>query len=126
MVNVTPYLHTSTSTAPACAPKKAMIHLPRLKHTDKNAFFLIAGPCAIEGEDIAMEIAERAAARVTRRTVALGEAFDRYWGRNTLSAFEPIQATTAPRGPPPCLAPDRPPLPRTRPHPAPRHPPSTP
>lgn len=36
-----------------------MIHLPRLKHTDKNAFFLIAGPCAIEGEDIAMEIAER-------------------------------------------------------------------
>lgn len=59
MVHVTPYLHTSTSIAPACAPKKAMIHLPRLKHTDKNAFFLIAGPCAIEGEDIAMEIAER-------------------------------------------------------------------
>lgn len=36
-----------------------MIQLPKLKHTDKNAFFLIAGPCAIEGEDIAMEIAER-------------------------------------------------------------------
>ena len=38
-----------------------MIDLPKLKHTDKNAFFLIAGPCAIEGEDIAMEIAERVA-----------------------------------------------------------------
>lgn len=36
-----------------------MIQLPKLKHTDKDAFFLIAGPCAIEGEDIAMEIAER-------------------------------------------------------------------
>lgn len=33
--------------------------LPTLKHTDKNSFFLIAGPCAIEEEDIAMEIAER-------------------------------------------------------------------
>lgn len=33
--------------------------LPAIKHTDKNSFFLIAGPCAIEGEDIAMEIAER-------------------------------------------------------------------
>jgi len=36
-----------------------MIRLPKLKHTDGNSFFLIAGPCAIEGEDIAMEIAER-------------------------------------------------------------------
>ncbi|MGB1971073.1 MAG: 3-deoxy-8-phosphooctulonate synthase [Flavobacteriaceae bacterium] len=32
--------------------------LPQLAHTDKNNFFLIAGPCAIEGEDMAMEIAE--------------------------------------------------------------------
>lgn len=35
--------------------------LPAIKHTDKNSFFLLAGPCAIEGEDIAMEIAERVA-----------------------------------------------------------------
>lgn len=35
--------------------------LPKIKHTDKDSFFLIAGPCAIEGEDIAMEIAERVA-----------------------------------------------------------------
>jgi len=34
-------------------------YLPKLKHTDTNNFFLIAGPCAIEGDAIAMEIAER-------------------------------------------------------------------
>lgn len=31
----------------------------KLKHTDSNNFFLIAGPCAIEGEDMAMRIAEK-------------------------------------------------------------------
>lgn len=36
-----------------------MIQLPKLRHTDTDNFFLIAGPCAIEGEEIAMEIAER-------------------------------------------------------------------
>lgn len=35
--------------------------LPTIKHTDKDSFFLIAGPCAIEGEEVAMEIAERVA-----------------------------------------------------------------
>lgn len=34
-------------------------HLPRLRHTDSGNFFLIAGPCAIEGRDLALEIAER-------------------------------------------------------------------
>lgn len=34
--------------------------IPKLKHTDnKNTFFLMAGPCAIEGEDMAFEIAEK-------------------------------------------------------------------
>lgn len=33
--------------------------IPKLKHTESEQFFLIAGPCAIEGETIAMEIAER-------------------------------------------------------------------
>jgi 2-dehydro-3-deoxyphosphooctonate aldolase (KDO 8-P synthase) len=36
-----------------------MITIPNLKHTDSNNFFLIAGPCAIEGRDTAMEIAEK-------------------------------------------------------------------
>ena len=33
--------------------------IPGLKFQDTKNFFLIAGPCAIEGESIAMEIAER-------------------------------------------------------------------
>lgn len=36
-----------------------MLHLiPKIKHLDSGNFFLIAGPCAIEGEDIAMKIAK--------------------------------------------------------------------
>ncbi|MFM7024372.1 MAG: 3-deoxy-8-phosphooctulonate synthase [Flavobacteriales bacterium] len=34
-------------------------YLPNIKHTSSGNFFLIAGPCAIEGEEIAMQIAER-------------------------------------------------------------------
>lgn len=33
--------------------------LDKLKYTDNQQFFLIAGPCAVEGEAIAMRIAER-------------------------------------------------------------------
>ncbi|MGK0366362.1 MAG: 2-dehydro-3-deoxyphosphooctonate aldolase (KDO 8-P synthase) [Saprospiraceae bacterium] len=33
--------------------------LKKLKNTDSGQFFLIAGPCSIEGEDMAMRIAER-------------------------------------------------------------------
>jgi 2-dehydro-3-deoxyphosphooctonate aldolase (KDO 8-P synthase) len=33
--------------------------IPTIKHTEANNFFLLAGPCAIEGEDMAMRIAER-------------------------------------------------------------------
>lgn len=33
--------------------------IPRLKHTASNNFFLLAGPCAIEGEDMALRIAEQ-------------------------------------------------------------------
>jgi 2-dehydro-3-deoxyphosphooctonate aldolase (KDO 8-P synthase) len=32
--------------------------IPKLKHTHSNNFFLLAGPCAIEGEDMALRIAE--------------------------------------------------------------------
>ena len=32
--------------------------IEKLKHTDSGNFFLIAGPCAIEGEEMALEIAE--------------------------------------------------------------------
>jgi 2-dehydro-3-deoxyphosphooctonate aldolase (KDO 8-P synthase) len=33
--------------------------LAKLKHTQSNQFFILAGPCAIEGRDMAMQIAER-------------------------------------------------------------------
>ncbi|MFT5102908.1 MAG: 2-dehydro-3-deoxyphosphooctonate aldolase (KDO 8-P synthase) [Candidatus Latescibacterota bacterium] len=33
--------------------------IPKIKHTNSNNFFLLAGPCAIEGEDMAMLIAEK-------------------------------------------------------------------
>ncbi|WP_432410145.1 3-deoxy-8-phosphooctulonate synthase [Rasiella sp. SM2506] len=33
--------------------------IPQLKHTTSNNFFLLAGPCAIEGEDMALRIAEK-------------------------------------------------------------------
>jgi 2-dehydro-3-deoxyphosphooctonate aldolase (KDO 8-P synthase) len=36
-----------------------LITIPKLKHTDSNNFFLLCGPCAIEGEDMAMRIAEK-------------------------------------------------------------------
>lgn len=33
--------------------------LPKIKHTDSGNFFLLSGPCAIEGEEMALRIAER-------------------------------------------------------------------
>lgn len=33
--------------------------IPQIKHTKSDNFFLLAGPCAIEGEDMALKIAEK-------------------------------------------------------------------
>ena len=33
--------------------------IPQLKHTKSNNFFLLCGPCAIEGEEMALRIAEK-------------------------------------------------------------------
>lgn len=33
--------------------------IPQIKHTDSNNFFLLSGPCAIEGEEMALKIAEK-------------------------------------------------------------------
>lgn len=35
------------------------MQIPKLKHTQSQNFFLIAGPCAIEGREMALEIAEK-------------------------------------------------------------------
>ena len=37
----------------------ALEQLPHIKHTENGNFFLIAGPCAIEGRDMALDIAGR-------------------------------------------------------------------
>jgi len=34
-------------------------YIPKIKHTDSNNFFLLSGPCAIEGEEMALRIAEK-------------------------------------------------------------------
>ncbi|MDI9310275.1 MAG: 3-deoxy-8-phosphooctulonate synthase [Limnohabitans sp.] len=34
-------------------------NIPNIKHLDSDNFFVLAGPCAIEGEEMAMKIAER-------------------------------------------------------------------
>lgn len=36
-----------------------LTYIPKLKHTDSDNFFLLCGPCAIEGEDMALRIAEK-------------------------------------------------------------------
>ena len=36
-----------------------LAYLPKLKYTNADNFFLMAGPCAIEGEEIAMRIADK-------------------------------------------------------------------
>lgn len=36
-----------------------MFNISNLKHTDSNHFFILAGPCAIESEEVAFEIAEK-------------------------------------------------------------------
>ena len=36
-----------------------MLQIPKLSHTDSGNFFLMAGPCAIESEDMALRIAEK-------------------------------------------------------------------
>lgn len=36
-----------------------LIKIPRLKHAESNNFFLLSGPCAIEGEEMALRIAEK-------------------------------------------------------------------
>jgi 2-dehydro-3-deoxyphosphooctonate aldolase (KDO 8-P synthase) len=36
-----------------------LIDVPRIKYTNSDNFFLLCGPCAIEGEDMALRIAEK-------------------------------------------------------------------
>jgi 2-dehydro-3-deoxyphosphooctonate aldolase (KDO 8-P synthase) len=47
-----------------CSKEKIMIRdminqIPKIKHTDSGNFFLLAGPCAVESEELAMHVAEK-------------------------------------------------------------------
>lgn len=39
--------------------KMDLSKIPNIKHSDSNNFFLLSGPCAIEGEEMALRIAEK-------------------------------------------------------------------
>ena len=43
--------------------------IPKIKHTEANNFFLMAGPCAIEGEEMALLIAEKVVAITNRLNI---------------------------------------------------------
>jgi 2-dehydro-3-deoxyphosphooctonate aldolase (KDO 8-P synthase) len=43
--------------------------IPQIKFTESGNFFLMAGPCAIEGEDIAMRIAEKVVGITTKLNI---------------------------------------------------------
>ena len=36
-----------------------LTNIPQIKHTNSGIFFVLAGPCAIEGEEMAMRIADK-------------------------------------------------------------------
>ena len=44
-------------------------NIPRLKHLDAGRFFLIAGPCAVESEAVAFEVAEKVHAICERLSI---------------------------------------------------------
>jgi dihydropteroate synthase len=69
------------------------------------------GGLPLGGQDlrfVALEIIERSGARVTRRIAALGDAFERDWGRHTIAASDLMEAISAPRPRLAGLALDRP------------------
>ncbi len=45
--------------------------IPRIKHSNTDNFFLMAGPCVIEGEDIALRIAEKIVAITNKLQIPL-------------------------------------------------------
>ena len=51
----------------------ALQNIPNIKHADSNNFFLLCGPCAIEGEDMALRIAEKVISKMKIISVNLEE-----------------------------------------------------
>lgn len=65
--------------------------IPNLKHLDSGNFFLIAGPCAVEGEEIVLEIAEKVAEITDRLKIPyIFKASYRKANRSRLDSFTGI------------------------------------
>jgi 2-dehydro-3-deoxyphosphooctonate aldolase (KDO 8-P synthase) len=65
--------------------------LPNIKHMDSGNFFLLAGPCACEGEEIVMEIATRIKAITDRLEIPfIFKASYRKANRSRLDSFTGI------------------------------------
>ena len=79
--------------------------IPQLKHTDSGLFTLIAGPCAIEGEGMAMDIAGEVSAIADRLGLpyifkgsyrkANRSRLDSFTGSPFLKTFTMLQITTS-------------------------------
>ena len=55
--------------------------IPNIKHTKANNFFLLAGPCAIESEDMAMRIAEKVISLASFVSIFGSNFFNGYYWR---------------------------------------------
>jgi 2-dehydro-3-deoxyphosphooctonate aldolase (KDO 8-P synthase) len=67
------------------------VDIPKLKHRDSGNFFLIAGPCAIENRDMALEIAEKLVAMTDRLQIPfLFKGSYRKANRTKLNSFTGI------------------------------------
>ncbi len=65
--------------------------IPKLKHTDSNNFFIIAGPCVVESEELCLEVAEKVSAICDRLEIPyIFKASYRKANRSRLDSFTGI------------------------------------
>lgn len=74
-----------------------MLHsIPKIQHLDADNFFLIAGPCVVEGEDITFEIARKVKALSDKHQIPLiFKASFRKANRTRLDSFTGLGDATA-------------------------------
>ena len=66
-------------------------HIPNLKHLDSGMFFVMAGPCVVENEEVMMRVAEKACAVTdTLKIPYIFKASYRKANRSRLDSFSGI------------------------------------
>ena len=66
-------------------------HIPNLKHLDSGMFFVMAGPCVVENEEVMMRVAEKACAVTdTLKITYIFKASYRKANRSRLDSFSGI------------------------------------